>query len=1145
MSAIRIKNLWEKYRIKFIVEGKVNWEEFWALEDVCFDINKGEVVGIIGQNGAGKTTLLRLLAGMLVPDRGKVEVEGKVTTIMELGAGFNPEFTGRENIIFNARVYGISDGIIKQKINEIIEFSNLGKFIDAPIKCYSQGMYMRLAFALAIFAEPDILLIDDILAVGDEEARLKCLEKIWDLKKDGKTIVLVSHDMGMIRKICDRAIYLKEGKVACIGYPEKIIPLYLDSLGDAKGIVALTKGHLRMMFNNGKLSVSYGDNILTKDNSMYVCMLMPDSNLWLNSFILEWSIKSISDETIIVEGSNKEINVTQIWFFEISENKIRCRVEIRGDIKSSRLDVFLIQDYSRWESLYRKEDFGAFNHKSSWQELFSNDSDSNLIGIKPTADKANLPFLLFEFEEMSRNFKLFNTGYEQEARAIHVPLSKDVSSFTINFFPNEDLFSAFIKRVKDQLIAKRQVEKERRLALHTISSCNLRLFADLETKSLRLYFKDKEITKGHGLHCSFLYNGDWYDLSSCDWQINKNNNSLMLKFSWQQPRFSQNWELSIVEECILWNVVFEYDKPHDFNYVKFGLAVVPEYQNFFCGYQQGNFLPEFKLWQDILLEDSKAELFGVNKSEDLPAVILENKAHFTCVVQNSDAKSSCRILQLAYIAPGLPIPNQPFFTKLVFSEKQKLIERYVQDEKQKVIIRQKKEQEDIRVTHTISSGNLRLFADLETKSLRLYFKDKEITKGHGLHAVFDTSQGPFISENTQWRIDKRSENEMVLVLDCQPLSLSQVWLLSCPQHDLLSIKVELRSDKELFLKEQFLRLQLKDGYANWLTSYEKGNFIIGNYINDVGPIRLKDSKVGQVILDSRDYNNFPRFSFKSIGYLDRTILSVYKSKFGDEPVINLGFSRIIPKGKMLLPVGSYEYFEGSIVLGEEVINMEQQVSSKEAEIKDKNTKFIFDRGKGKIFWKQKELTTGLSLYSSVRHNGIWHDSYQAVWEVNKIKDKYLEVCGDWPYIPISQVWQIQLVEGNLIHWKIEMDIYQAVNLEMMQANLMLSSEYQSWIFPKTNLQCVFPNEYTQEYDILPFRFWYGRPIESGFILMGNNLPELSFLTKLQDESIRGIIENTDYLYQARLLQYQKSSIDKLSPGKKIYFDGLIKISDHE
>lgn len=183
MKVINFNGVWEKYRIKFIKQRNVCWEEVWALEDINFKAEKGDIVGIIGKNGAGKTTLLKLIAGMLVPDKGEIHIKGKVSALMELGAGFNPEFTGIENISLNAAIYGLSEAGLKQRMGDIVKFADLGKFIDAPIKYYSQGMYMRLAFALAIFVEPDILLIDDILAVGDEEARQKCLPYLFNFPK--------------------------------------------------------------------------------------------------------------------------------------------------------------------------------------------------------------------------------------------------------------------------------------------------------------------------------------------------------------------------------------------------------------------------------------------------------------------------------------------------------------------------------------------------------------------------------------------------------------------------------------------------------------------------------------------------------------------------------------------------------------------------------------------------------------------------------------------------------------------------------------------------------------------------------------------------------------------------------------------------
>jgi len=231
---IKTENLWEKYRIKFVISGKVTWEEVWALQDVSLQADRGDVIGIIGQNGAGKTTLLRLIAGMLIPDRGRINVDGKVSALMELGAGFNPEFTGRENIALNARAYGIAEDAINRKMEEIISFSGLGKFVDAPIKYYSQGMYMRLAFSLAIFSDPDILLIDDILAVGDEEAQQNCIRKIHELKDSGKTIVVVSHDMHMISKLCNKAVLLEKGKILK-GRPKTLCRTTLKPQGIKKG----------------------------------------------------------------------------------------------------------------------------------------------------------------------------------------------------------------------------------------------------------------------------------------------------------------------------------------------------------------------------------------------------------------------------------------------------------------------------------------------------------------------------------------------------------------------------------------------------------------------------------------------------------------------------------------------------------------------------------------------------------------------------------------------------------------------------------------------------------------------------------------------------------------------------------------------
>ena len=198
-----------------------------VLNDISIKINKGDVVGLIGKNGCGKSTLLKLMTKIIYPDKGKIEINGKISSLLELGAGFHPDMTGRENIYINASIFGLTKKEIDNKINNIIRFSELGEFIDNPVRTYSSGMYMRLAFSVAINVEADILLIDEILAVGDANFQSKCFKKIKELKKEGKTIVIVSHDLGSIEKLCNCVIWIKSGSIEKIGQPSKVIKDYL------------------------------------------------------------------------------------------------------------------------------------------------------------------------------------------------------------------------------------------------------------------------------------------------------------------------------------------------------------------------------------------------------------------------------------------------------------------------------------------------------------------------------------------------------------------------------------------------------------------------------------------------------------------------------------------------------------------------------------------------------------------------------------------------------------------------------------------------------------------------------------------------------------------------------------------------------
>ena len=211
-------------------------EDFWALRDVTFDVYPGETFGIIGHNGSGKSTLLKCLTKILEPDEGSVAVTGSVSALLELGAGFHPELSGRENVFLNAAILGVPRKQIVRRFDEIVEFSGLEQFIDTPVKNYSSGMFVRLGFAVAINVDPDVLIIDEVLAVGDAEFQAKCGDKIAEFRERGKTIVLVTHAMGDVVRICQRAAWLDHGSIKELGAPNEIADAYLATTHQGRSV---------------------------------------------------------------------------------------------------------------------------------------------------------------------------------------------------------------------------------------------------------------------------------------------------------------------------------------------------------------------------------------------------------------------------------------------------------------------------------------------------------------------------------------------------------------------------------------------------------------------------------------------------------------------------------------------------------------------------------------------------------------------------------------------------------------------------------------------------------------------------------------------------------------------------------------------
>jgi ABC-type polysaccharide/polyol phosphate transport system ATPase subunit len=237
MIDLQLKKVSKKYRIRRDADGGASVvrkllslrrrkEDFWALKDVSFDVERAEALGIIGHNGAGKSTILKLLSRITTPTNGDIMINGRLSALIEVGSGFHPELTGRENVYLNGSILGMRRREITKKLDSIVEFAELRQFIDTPVKRYSSGMYVRLGFSIAAHLDPDILLLDEVLAVGDASFQRKCIQRITELKKNGTTIVFISHDLRAVQQLCDRVILLKKGEIEANGDPAETIALY-------------------------------------------------------------------------------------------------------------------------------------------------------------------------------------------------------------------------------------------------------------------------------------------------------------------------------------------------------------------------------------------------------------------------------------------------------------------------------------------------------------------------------------------------------------------------------------------------------------------------------------------------------------------------------------------------------------------------------------------------------------------------------------------------------------------------------------------------------------------------------------------------------------------------------------------------------
>ncbi|MDD5060211.1 MAG: ABC transporter ATP-binding protein [Candidatus Omnitrophica bacterium] len=823
------------YRIKFIIESRPKWENFWALKGINFKVGQGEVVGIIGENGAGKSTILKIIAGMISCDRGQVQVTGRISGLLELGAGFQPELTGCENVYLIAGLFGLSRLEVESIYEEIVSFAGIGKFINAPVKCYSQGMFVRLAFAIAINVNSDIILIDDTLAVGDEYFQKKCIKKIFELKDQGKTILFVTHDMEAARRLCQRAIFLKDGKIVKDGPVTQVIPLYAQTSGVKEGVGILKSGDLSIIFNNGRLLFNWKNRLLTPGLGGHT--ILGIMNKQYNSTQADWLVEKQDDEKIIAKGKFNQLNVEQTWKIEIDKDlglkwDIGIKSADKEQVSECQANIMLAKEYGSWSTGIEKGDFPlAEQTNKSWQYLLGDKIFRKVIGVDMAAGPDfSLPSLFFERSSSlePNSPQILNTDYLFNCRMLQYKISGLDNLLTFQQNP-ADVFSG--KIIFDVFDKKSYLEQINQDFVLSSKDTNL-VFANGE---VMLSYKGLNLTKNSHLNTSINIAGKWYDSSCANWEFKRQAVNKIIGYGfWQGLPLKQIWEFEINKDGdFFWKVWLQVEKAVDIQQQRLQFMCTSKYKYFFTDYSGGEFSDKFfETESDMLQRCVSAGTIGLNGQEHkLPVLNLsfsQNSGNFAKIL-NSDFYHKGRILRVEKIDPEEETILKPG--------------RYKSFEIETRLVNAVGGWRKNNLTKEIEKGRLKFIFD---RGQGLIFWDgRELTKKLGFYTSL-RSGGRWhdSASSADWKIERRDNSSIRVRGKWLHLPISQVWELNLPEEGVIEFNVFLEASDRIVFERLQANLMLSEQYTNWMAKETKGEFPVftADITDDWQQVYRADSK---------------------------------------------------------------------------------------------------------------------------------------------------------------------------------------------------------------------------------------------------------------------------------------------------------------
>ncbi len=903
MLAIQFKDVWEMYRIRFNVSGSARWENFWALKGINFELEKGGILGVVGENGAGKSTILKLIAGMITPDRGEAVVSGKVSGLLELGAGFQPELTGMENIKLLASLFGAGRGSIEDKKEEIAGFADLGKFIYAPVKCYSQGMFVRLAFAVAVHMDPDIFLIDDTLAVGDEFFQRKCIRKIFEIKETGKTIVFVSHDMAMLSRLCKRALFLKDGRIVEDNLVDKVLPLYTRTVGKREGVGVLTKGELSCVFNNGRLFLNLRDQLLTPNSGAYTTLLI--KNKWYSSLSADWHVETRLDNKLVARGEFYQLGLVETWRLELTDKGyIQWDVEMESkeplQIEEGYLNLTLTDQYTRWlTSLERGEFAPITTDNKNWEPLLEGYTFRRCIGVMAEKSlKDKIPSLVFEQsgERAGNHAQIFNTDYLTHSRVLQYKLG----GLANGPMAQADRFIYFSGKLMLDIADVEQYVTDIGEEFALIEG-PLRMKFD--RGRCVLTWNGASLTKVGHIE-TFLFNGGKsYSSSMARWEFKKEeDNKLIARGRWQGLPMVLIYTIELTRDnSFLLNVDVELQESLRIEEQYLRLSASEFYAGWFCGGEDNIFPPEFlEEREDVLKRCVSTGAVGLRSPDPkYPSIHLSFSKELNnfAKIFNSDLHHRARILEVARVEPEGTAAFAPgryscFRVKAEIRENSDG-EKFLEDSRQE-----------------LGNGKLRFVFD--KGRARIFFKGTELTKKLGLYTSLRSGNRWYDSVScAAWKVEEKTGDTIKVEGSWLNLPVKQRWSLKFKDDAFIDLDITMKVEREIGVDRLQTNVMLSEMYSRWKTDKEVSAFpLFKDGINDDWDCVHIAQGASIGVLGQKDKEVLPEVILSPSAPCPGWVLNIVNSDMNHRGRV----LQYLNAANTILAAGVYPYFSGRVIV---------------------------------------------------------------------------------------------------------------------------------------------------------------------------------------------------------------------------------------